>query len=368
MLSALLVLCATLTGLHPGSFSRSRVVVDGRELTHSLHVQALSVLETLPVDQDGDRLLDAEELRAGEEEIVWYLSQSYRFFPNDDLDSALRGKLVSFELRVDGDPADPTSHWIEIEHRYDSSRALRRLTVEESLFETSNPQHVEYASVGWVGEEPTDFVFSGEERRRGFEPTGVPRKSVLRSFVELGVEHILSGWDHLLFLLALLAGVRSLRSLLVVITAFTLAHSLTLALAALDVVGLPSRFVELAIALSIVYVAAENLMRVEKRSLWIEALVFGLLHGLGFAGFLSAALRHEDELLMPLLGFNLGVELGQLLVVLPLGIVLHLLARKRGKRSESDEGLVPAALARLLSLAAVVVGLYWFAERAGFLG
>jgi len=112
---------------------------------------------------------------------------------------------------------------------------------------------------------------------------------------------------------------RSLRSLVGVVTAFTVAHSVTLGLAATEVleVGRLSGFVEAVIALSIAYVATENvLMPRQDRTRWPEAFVFGLVHGLGFAGFLGEALYGEPRRVVPLLGFNLGVEAGQLLVVL----------------------------------------------------
>lgn len=143
-------------------------------------------------------------------------------------------------------------------------------------------------------------------------------------FFKLGVEHILTGYDHLLFLLALLLGCRQVKTMLWVVTGFTLAHSLTLALAALDVVTLSTHIVEPAIAASIFFVAAENFRKAEKT--WQRYALtcgFGLIHGFGFAG----ALRESGlggagaEIVKPLLGFNLGVETGQLAVaavVLPL--------------------------------------------------
>jgi len=143
-------------------------------------------------------------------------------------------------------------------------------------------------------------------------------------FLRLGIEHILTGYDHLLFLTALLLGCRRLKTMLAVITGFTLAHSLTLALAALNVVSISSRIVEPAIAASIIFVAAENFRRTEKS--WHRYALtcgFGLIHGFGFAGALreTGLATSGAELVKPLLAFNLGVETGQLCaaaVVLPL--------------------------------------------------
>jgi len=155
---------------------------------------------------------------------------------------------------------------------------------------------------------------------------------VVADYTILGVEHILSGFDHLTFVLALLLIVSGARRLLITITAFTLAHSITLAAATLGVMWVPGPPVEATIALSILFLASE-LMKVRrgKASLtaeypWIVAFVFGLLHGFGFAGALSDVGLPEQSILLALVFFNIGVELGQLLfvaVILIFGWILH---------------------------------------------
>jgi hydrogenase/urease accessory protein HupE len=332
-------------------------------------VQALTLIETLPVDLNDDLILDAEEFAAGREKIEWYLGEHYRFYLTSDGNQPLRGSLTSLEMVLDGNPELPSNYWLHAEFAYSADQELESVTIEESLFEISNPNHIEYLSVAWKGEEPHHHIFSGEDIRQRFEPTGREQKGVLRSFFDLGIDHILGGYDHLLFLVALLVGVKSLRRLVGVITAFTLAHSITLGLAAFEVVTLPSSFVEIAIALSIVYVAAENLLNLGKRSLWIEALVFGLLHGLGFAGFLGDALRGEESTIVPLLGFNAGVEVGQVLFVVPIGLLFHFMGKLRAPAvgGEPVPLLVPKQIGRLISIAVILIGMYWFVERAGFL-
>jgi hydrogenase/urease accessory protein HupE len=144
---------------------------------------------------------------------------------------------------------------------------------------------------------------------------------VARTYVVLGVEHILLGIDHLLFILALLILVKGTRRLIVTVTAFTLAHSLTLAGATLGFVHVPGPPIEAAIALSIVFVAAEIVRSREgktgltERSPWIVALAFGLLHGFGFASALSEVGLPQAHIPLALLFFNLGVEVGQLLFI-----------------------------------------------------
>jgi hydrogenase/urease accessory protein HupE len=175
-------------------------------------------------------------------------------------------------------------------------------------------------------------------------------------FFVLGIEHILTGYDHLLFLLALLIGGGSAWALVKIVTAFTLAHSLTLTAAALDLVVLPGRLVESAIALSIAYVAIENLfVREGRRSKrWWVALVFGLVHGFGFSAVLKDLGLPPNGLAWSLLLFNLGVEAGQALVIaaaMPLLIGLQRAAWRQH------------ALA-VMSWAVLAVGVVLFVERA----
>ena len=137
----------------------------------------------------------------------------------------------------------------------------------------------------------------------------------------LGVEHILEGFDHLLFVLALLLLVGNIRVLIWTITAFTLAHTITLMLASLDLIYFSSRAVEATIALSIVFVAAEVIyaMRgrehITKKYPWVIAFGFGLIHGLGFAGALKEIGLPQNEIVPSLIFFNVGVEIGQLIFV-----------------------------------------------------
>jgi HupE / UreJ protein len=173
----------------------------------------------------------------------------------------------------------------------------------------------------------------------------------------LGIEHILTGYDHLLFVLSLLMLGAGLPYLLKVITAFTVAHSISLSLAAFGILTLPSKFVESGIALTIAYVAAENLFHKNptalSRSRWVLTFGFGLIHGLGFAGVLEEIGLPREHAALSLLGFNLGVELGQLAVVIPAALLLGWLKR------------VPweVRLRQAVSALAMMAGLFWFVER-----
>jgi hypothetical protein len=188
-------------------------------------------------------------------------------------------------------------------------------------------------------------------------PAASPAGAGFRRFVRMGVEHILTGYDHLLFLCALLLSMRRLRSMLGIVTAFTLSHSITLALAAFDVVLIPPSVVEPLIAASIIAACVANLVRREQAAdrYWMAAS-FGLIHGFGFAGALREATLGQSgaALVAPLAGFNLGVEAGQLLVAILL-IPFLLLARRHATIARYA---LPA-----LSAAIILVSSYWLLER-----
>ncbi len=180
------------------------------------------------------------------------------------------------------------------------------------------------------------------------------------AFVILGVEHILIGIDHLLFLLALVLVGVAWRPLILVVTAFTVAHSITLAVAVLGVWAPSPDLVEPLIALSIAWVGVENFFVTDAAKRWRITFPFGLIHGFGFAGALAETGLVAEQAALPLIGFNLGVEAGQLLVLLPvLPLVLYLgRAKWFGRRG-----------IHVVSAAVVAVGLYWFIERTmGALG
>jgi hydrogenase/urease accessory protein HupE len=173
-------------------------------------------------------------------------------------------------------------------------------------------------------------------------------------FFRLGLAHILSGWDHLLFLAALLLRGGNLLTMLKIITAFTLAHSLTLALATLGLVVVPGRIVEPAIAASIVWVALENFRAREAPShRWVVSFVFGLIHGFGFASALQELSLPPGRLAWALLGFNLGVEAGQAAVLVAVSPLLLWLSR-------ASWGPVAVRVASGFIAAA---GSVWFVQR-----
>ena len=203
------------------------------------------------------------------------------------------GGLTGSTVTIDGLTATFTDVLLRLE-RIDGTDITRRLTPDEP-----------------------SYVFEAEPNRW----------QVARTYLALGVEHILSGVDHLLFVLALLMVVVGWRRLVGTVTAFTIAHSITLALASLGFVRVPGPPVEAIIALSIVFVAAEIIRGrqgnpgLTARLPWIVAFSFGLLHGFGFAGALSEIGLPQSSIPLALFTFNVGVEIGQLIFIAAVMVV-----------------------------------------------
>ncbi len=184
----------------------------------------------------------------------------------------------------------------------------------------------------------------------------------LVEYIRLGVEHIWIGFDHLLFLVCLVWIAGSLPRILLTVTGFTVAHSVTLALATLEVVRLPIPWIEAVIALSVVFLAAEVVRGKDDTLTWrfplAVSMLFGLLHGLGFAAVLGEIGLPEDELLVGLIGFNLGVELGQVAFILGCVGVLTILNQLTVKLAVKE-----ALLSRSAGYLVGIIAGCWFLDR-----
>ena len=205
--------------------------------------------------------------------------------------------------------------------------------------------------------------------RSGKESFTVPMEAtkweVSKSYTRMGMVHILEGYDHLLFLVALMLIVTGFWKLLKTITAFTIAHSITLALATLGMVNFPSAPTEAVISLSILFLAVEVLrlrageMPLTAKYPWVVAFSFGLFHGLGFAGALSEIGVPQNEVPLSLLMFNVGVEAGQILFV---AVVAGLLALAR-RLQEKLNIPVPEFTGKLAPYVIGVIAAYWTIDR-----
>jgi hydrogenase/urease accessory protein HupE len=224
-----------------------------------------------------------------------------------------------------------------------------------------DPQHQTFLNI-YEGDALTQAILDGG--RANFEYFAGTRQgalAVVQKFLPAGIHHILIGPDHLLFLVGLLLLGGSIRQLAVIVTAFTVAHSITLSLAALNLVTPPARIIEPAIALSIVYVGADNLLIKGGRDVraWI-AFAFGFIHGFGFANVLREMELPARALGWSLFSFNVGVEIGQLLVV---SVVATALAALRSRSEVAGRQLAVAG-----SLVVMAAGAFWFIQRVFFPG
>jgi HupE / UreJ protein len=256
-------------------------------------------------------------------------------------------------------PPSPERARIEVVVLYACAAPIRNLSMRDGSDAVLGPDHHTIADIQWPGGSK-QLVFESEHRQASIVMTAGPApesqaRGLFVSYFGLGVEHILLGFDHVLFIIALVLPGGSLLSLVAMITAFTVAHSITLALSVLGIVTLPAQFVEPVIALSIAYVAFENLsMKSAVSRRWAVSFLFGLVHGFGFAGALAEVGLPTSGLVSALVGFNLGVEAGQALIVALLLPLLLWLQRFSWE----------PRLAKVCSIAILAAGLALLAERA----
>ncbi|MBI2753738.1 MAG: HupE/UreJ family protein, partial [Betaproteobacteria bacterium] len=214
---------------------------------------------------------------------------------------------------------------------------------------------------------------NGRERRLGLLGATNPELRIsgvqiglgetLRHYIVAGIEHIAIGYDHIAFLLAVIVLGRHFWPLFAAVTAFTVAHSITLTLAVLGLVALPSRIVEPLIAATVVYVAVENFFVRDIRHRWRLTFVFGLIHGFGFASVLREHGIPDQALIPALAAFNVGVEVGQILVVAAAVIAWRAGFALSGQPGTSGDGALQRRTSLAVSAGVFALGLYWLAER-----
>lgn len=317
------------------------VEIDGPSVEYSLSVSATSVSPEL-----------AAAMGAGPETFPTSL---------DPLRQAVRDKVKVSSAgaacqpgEVSASRAKPDRQDILLRVSFRCSAAIAAVTLRDDLSDAMGPTYHTLAHIT-AGGRSQQFSFGPDARETTVSVGPEAAARGAGSFFPLGIEHILTGYDHLLFLVALILRGGNLIQLLKIITAFTVAHSITLGLAALDVVALPGVFVESVIALSIAYVALENLIpkfAISRR--WTVSFLFGLVHGFGFSSVLREIGLPKENLVLALLNFNLGVEAGQAAVAV---ILVPVLLRLRKTDWE------PKAVAGL-SVLILLAGLWWFVERA----
>jgi hydrogenase/urease accessory protein HupE len=224
---------------------------------------------------------------------------------------------------LQGDNRNWTILLTEVQQEQGTTEGQDEVEDENESDATESAPHIETSNNGWV------------------------------SFFKLGMFHILTGYDHLLFLLVLLLRKQTFKQYAAIVTSFTIAHSITLSLAVLGIVDLPSRFVEAMIAFSICYVAVENLFRNEIRYRWGLTFVFGLIHGLGFANLLKEISINKTQLASSLISFNIGIEVVQILIVLLFLPILSFIHKQSYAKKVYQYG----------SILIFILGAFWLIER-----
>lgn len=292
---------------HQPGLSTLSVQLRAKTLEADLIIAWQELEEIVPMDGNQDRELSKEEFAAAKTKLL-----------------SLGETAIEFE--GDGAPL----HLQKVTVQQEETTGIRFITtwdlpptkvllIRSEIVNELQRGHTQILSVRGI----TNSLLAETSLRRDkqlFElplGNGAPvQDHTIGQFLWMGVEHILTGWDHLTFLFGLLVVGARLRDAVKIITSFTIAHSLTLALATFNLIRLPSAFVEAAIAASIVYVGVENIVRHTYRGRWVLTFAFGLIHGCGFASALRemGVGSNGESVVKPLVCFNLGVEAGQLTI------------------------------------------------------
>lgn len=347
---------------HKPSDSYLTLSVDGAAVSGQWDIALRDLDFAIGLDANGDAEITWGEVRARHADIAAYA------LPRLAISAA--GKPC---------PANVTGHLIDdhtdgayavLRFRADCGEASGSLQVRYGLFFDLDPQHKGLLRLEYKGSSST-AIFSPEKATQDFSLAAPSKWKQFADFLQEGIWHIWIGFDHVLFLLALLLpavvmrarhgwqGVDAFRptfwNVFKIVTAFTVAHSITLSLATLGVISLPSRLVESVIAASVIVAALNNVFPIFSERRWAMAFAFGLVHGFGFASVLADLGLPSNALILALVGFNVGVELGQLAIVivfLPLAYAL--------RRTMFYRRLVLLGGSLLIALLAGA----WFVERA----
>ncbi|HEV8581210.1 MAG TPA: HupE/UreJ family protein [Thermoanaerobaculia bacterium] len=344
---AVLLFAPVAARAHQASLSYATLTVAPHRLTAEVSFTLAEASRALGLDHDGDGQVSASELRAGAPAAFAYLAGHVRISA-DYTRLGLRGVQALPVRDPDGQPL------LAFRFAAPLAELPGELAVHVDFTDRLGARHVTLTKV-MAGGAVQETVLAPQDPTKRFPVGGeLPVLAQVGAFVRLGVEHIFLGYDHIMFLLGLILLGGRLRNLIKIVTSFTVAHSVTLILAATGVVVPPVRLIESAIALSIVYVAAENFWLREAAHRWILTFFFGLVHGFGFANVLHELGLPSRGLIASLLSFNVGVEIGQICIVGLLFPLTLWLARQHFQRR--------AVLA--CSGAILLFGAGWLVERA----
>ncbi len=340
----LILFCSSMAlWAHQDSIAFWLMEMDEEGVRSEILISVLDLNLIPDLDQDEDGVLDYDELTRGQALIEGQVLEHFLIRNGGKIAEA---NLESYEILQTGE--------IQLDVRHRFAAPPLSVEIESTFFKWTDPQHRVLCKVQH-GEQVSQLILDLERARQPldiFAGAG-GRWLQMGRFLGLGVEHIFTGYDHVAFLLGLIILGGSLRHLIGIVSSFTIAHSITLCLATLGWVQLPERFVESAIALSICYIAVENVVSKEVSARWVISFFFGLIHGFGFANLLREMQLPPAGLMTSLLSFNLGVEVGQILILLiAFPLILYITRQSWHKR-------VVIATSTLIG----AFGLLWLVER-----
>ena len=362
LIAFLVLLCAWCSPAqaHKPSDSYLAITVQGQQITGQWDIALRDLDFAIGLDGNGDGQLTWDEIRARHAAIAAYALQRLHIATSQGACPLLAGEQL-IDHHTDG-----AYTVLRFAASCPGTAAPASLEIGYTLFADLDPQHKGLLKLTHDGATQT-AIFDPDSPRQSLSLAAPDRLAQFGAYVKHGIWHIWIGTDHILFLLSLLLpavllpGLReqqaSLRAafydVLKVVTAFTLAHSITLTLASLSLVSLPSRWVESAIAASVVLAALNNLYPLFRGKRPVAAFVFGLIHGFGFASVLRDLGLPQSALVSSLFGFNVGVEIGQLAIV---AVFLPLAWRLR-------KSWLYRQLFTWGSLAIALVAAVWLVER-----
>ena len=350
--------------------------------TMNFALDEVSVMELTGGDVNKNGMLDPDEFEAIKKKIESTIQSNLILKMNGEkqnwkkvnkLELNRKGDATQLILEVDYPAIQPSQSISLVDHLYEKDTSTSTTYVD--LLKVNYGQDSSTAALSDQGRTwsmiLSDSAYEGlSNNQETIQPVKQQQQAVIKkeshsdsttntsskgwvTFLKLGMNHILSGYDHLLFLLSLLIARQSFKQFAKVITAFTVAHSLTLTLTVLGFISIPSYIVEPAIAISICYVAIENILRKNIGHRWVLTFIFGLIHGMGFADLLTEMHLSKSELAADLVSFNLGIEVVQLSIVLLLLPLLTQLHRSKYSRN---------AIISTSSIAFILGGI-WLFER-----
>jgi HupE / UreJ protein. len=341
---------------HDPGLSTASVRLTPNSIEVTLGFSIIDTAEIVEIDKDRDAHISREELAQATLELQ-------------------KKGTNALEVKLDGHPITPASVKCTFDPSDNASVAITfdtpqfsKLEIRSKWLALLQPGHRQFLSIqGADGNVLAERLLSANSdtvtiqmNPADSKPAAVVRNNSFADFLAMGVKHIWTGYDHLLFLFGLLIVTRNFASSFKIITCFTIAHSITLAVATLSAIQFSSRIVEPLIAASIVYVGIENLIRGDDpKGRWLLTFAFGLIHGFGFASVLRelGVGSNGSGMAVPLVAFNLGVEIGQIAIA---ALVLPMIWKLRAK---------PVFLIRWVPACSVLVALlggYWFVQRVWF--